>query len=358
MLPPNPCLVAVLLIIKTRAGPRHVFHYPPRPGQNNPHIKFDYEGSSDEDSTASSDGDGDYSSLDDDRSLNGGDANSTERGGQEPDIDESGSASPEKDDGTRWKKANSGQNGFLGLPYGLYQLLCPAATFHKKKFEMSIDGLVFLGWPVFSRENGAWHRRKRPKGTRSTDTSAGKTASVTEQELGKPQMRTSLQIDEDLGETSGLDTGVEDQPNVNREATNEDNEDYQAQAEEYTRSKDMVEMGMKEILNMFHVVFILDPPPLEYNLRVKGMYDHIVKKFSRALKWEQTRSNYVLKEAEVIRQLEIKNGRSSHLNCPSTKTCAHTPELPHIKSFLNRALQERLRHYTTVSLPHVSPTLT
>ena len=56
----------------------------------------------------------------------------------------------------------------------------------------------------------------------------------------------------------------------------------------------------KDNLKMFHVVFVLDPPPLEYHLRTKEMYDHVIKKFSRALRWEQARSNYVSKEASAI----------------------------------------------------------
>lgn len=30
-LPPNPCLVAVILIINAKSGPRFVFHYPAHP---------------------------------------------------------------------------------------------------------------------------------------------------------------------------------------------------------------------------------------------------------------------------------------------------------------------------------------
>ena len=310
MLPPNPCLVAVLLIIKTRAGPRHVFHYPQRPGQDNPHVKLDYESSSEDESTTSSDDEG-YSSLDDNDASEGGDDISTRPGSQEPDLDESGSVSPEKNDGHAWKKAATANGEFLELPQELPRLLCPAATFHKKKFEMSIDGLVFLGWPVFSRENGAWERLKRRKRKTSTGNASGKHGSTSEQSHEVPETlarRTSVQVDGDLGETSGHDTGIEEQLNEGGNKTSEDAAGLKAQANEHKRSKDMVQMDMKEILNMFHVVFVLDPPPLEHNLRVKEMYDNIVKKFSRALKWEQTRSGYVLKEVEIIQKLEAKSG--------------------------------------------------
>ena len=37
-LPPNPCLVAILLLVKTTSEPRIIFHYPPKPGEDNSHF--------------------------------------------------------------------------------------------------------------------------------------------------------------------------------------------------------------------------------------------------------------------------------------------------------------------------------
>lgn len=37
--PPDPCLVAIILIVRSRTGPRLVFHYPPKPlSENRPKI--------------------------------------------------------------------------------------------------------------------------------------------------------------------------------------------------------------------------------------------------------------------------------------------------------------------------------
>lgn len=65
---------------------------------------------------------------------------------------------------------------------------------------------------------------------------------------------------------------------------------------------------------MFHVVFVMNPPPLEYHLRVREMYDNVVKKLSRAIKWEQARSSYVSKEATIIAtctERHLKQNKSS-----------------------------------------------
>ncbi|OCL09999.1 hypothetical protein AOQ84DRAFT_8695 [Glonium stellatum] len=58
-------------------------------------------------------------------------------------------------------------------------------------------------------------------------------------------------------------------------------------------------------MNMFNVVFVLNPSALEYQLRVKEMYDNVVRKYAKALKYEQARFNYVWKESKRI--LALKN---------------------------------------------------
>jgi nitrogen permease regulator 3-like protein len=51
---------------------------------------------------------------------------------------------------------------------------------------------------------------------------------------------------------------------------------------------------------------VLDPPTLEYSLRLKEIYENVIKKFSKALKWEQARADYVWNEAQNILQIKEK----------------------------------------------------
>ena len=310
ILPPNPSLVAIILITKTGAGPRHVFHYPPSPGKDNPQIRLDHEDSSDEESSSSSNPG--YSSLEDEKSSDDEGTNfRNEAGHVVPDIDESGSISPEKNDDTAWERFRQRQNNFLGLPVGLEHLLCPPRTSHKSKFEISIDRLTFLGWPVFSRENGEWQKkkkRKKPKLRDNVRITTQNKDNTTSQKLGNEFRRMSLQVEGELIQTSGDDSTIED-----LEATAWDEkavalEDTRNRAEENKRSKDLADFKGKETLNMFHVVFVLDPPPLEHQLRISDMYNHVVKKFSRALRVEQAQSSYIVREVEKIRELEAKWG--------------------------------------------------
>ncbi|MCJ1394713.1 Nitrogen permease regulator 3 [Xylographa bjoerkii] len=339
VLPPNPSLVAIILLIKTSAGIHHVFHYPANPGHDKPHIKLDYEKSSEEESVNSSEDDG-YSSLEDDRPED--DHDDTSPGNtKDVDIDESGSASPQKTDINDWRRPGVSRNGFLGLPTGLQHFLCPDAKAHKKRFEMSIDGRVFLGWPIYSREDGLWQRKNKLRVTRAPMTDVdGKSTSTGETANGHVR-RSSVQLNEDLGETTSNDTGVEDHETSELPSSPGVDEPHE-QADEYQPNKDIAAGSLKEMLNMFHVIFVMNPPPLEYHLRVNEMYDHVVKKFTRALKWEQSRSNFVLNEAQKIRGLEAKHESIQQI-------IKHSPLAKAIAATYTSISTSRIAHITLTS---------
>jgi hypothetical protein len=71
----------------------------------------------------------------------------------------------------------------------------------------------------------------------------------------------------------------------------------------------------KDHLTMFNVVFVMDPPLLEYSMRVKEIYENIIKKFAKALKWEQARTGYVWRESQHILQVRRKARETSMLLC-------------------------------------------
>lgn len=300
---PNPCLVAIILTTKTRTGVHHVFHYPANPGQDKSYVRSDDGDSSDDSSTGWSTDAADLSSVEydeDDEKTNNG------RGtGNEPGVDESLSASPDKNT-SGWRGPES-HDRFLGLPFGLQHFLCPAETANKKRFEMTIDGLVFLGWPVFSKDNGVWRKKKRKKSKdlqSSTNETQIKVARGTE-DPGDPSRKDSMHDGQNTGETTeeetGEETGMEDKDQAVWDPTHETTVSTDDKPQDNAYSS-------KELLNMFHVVFVMNPPPLEYQLRVDQMYHNVVKKFSKALRWAQTRSNFVLEETEKIRELKSKNG--------------------------------------------------
>lgn len=315
-MPPNPCLIAILLVVKSRAGPRFVFHYPPDAGEDasaayktsrGMHQDFANISSSDDDQLWSSDDDGTL--------LTGGrwdHTNDKALGSykrsryQDEDDDELEDPHIENNEKYREQRQQKGPawNDVLGFGTdGLGTLLCPLRTFHKRRFEMTLDQLVFLGWPVFVREDGAWRKRRekrRKKG--SLDNSSedkGEDPSRVKMEHAK---KTDPEVSEDLEETSGHDTAVEES------GTNGVKEEVQPQDE-----KTPATGKRKDSMTMFNVIFVMSPPALEYHLRVREMYENVVKKFSRALKWEQARSDYVWKESKQILKLKEKAKESSML---------------------------------------------
>jgi nitrogen permease regulator 3-like protein len=292
-LPPNPSLVAIILIIKTRQGVKHAYHYPPNPGEDRPYTKLDNDQSSNEgDSSEAS-----YSSVEDemvDEAGNEGRRNIND----DTNIDESGSASPEKN--AAWNGPTRSHKELLRLPTGFASFLCPPPTYHKKRFEMTIDQLTFLGWPCFARENGEWKRKPRTMREHKR-----RMSTISEQMPSKSTLsKLSTQIDEELGETTGQES-VDEAQEVEQSSGSNREEKVEPSEEEIHRDSSNQQMPS---LSMFHVVFVMNPPPLEHHVRVDEMYNNVVKKFSRALKWEQTRSNYVLRECEKLKSLKAKHG--------------------------------------------------
>ena len=316
-LPPNPSLVAIILIIKTRQGVKHVYHYPPKPGRDKPHNRLDYDPSSDEGYSSSEDS---YSSVEDDLS----DSTAHERSTKLKDdvnIDESGSTSPDKN--PEWKPTESPKE-LLGLPVGFEAFLCPHPTYHKKRFEMTIGQLTFIGWPCFARADGEWKSKSkilRDKRRRMS--------TISEQ---KPKIsaltKTSADLDDELGETTGHESVEESRAPEATEATS----NMKAHPPAVPDEDHPAEHQSTHVLDMFHVVFVMNPPPLEHHIRVDDMYKHVVKKFSRALKWEQARSSFVLREYEKMKSMKAKHGEPPQipsntllkLQIPHPRPCSGT----------------------------------
>lgn len=314
ILPPNPCLVAILLVVKSRAGPRFVFHYPFNAGEAASHSGRRNKNNV---SSTSSESDQSWSSDEDGAAPNGGYLHHTSetegksrlghkwsRYEDQEDDDRSGSDDREKaryeEQGQQKKPAWETVLGF-GTD-GLGTLLCPVRTFHKRRFEMTLDEMVFLGWPVFVREDGGWRKRRdKRRKMRSADNSVEDKVEDTIKEEVEFAEKTDLEVNEELGETSGHDTAV-DESGGN---ANDDEMQMQMQDETTTAAK------RKDSMTLFNVVFVMNPPALEHQLRVREMYDNVVKKFSRALKWEQARSDCVWKESKQILKMREKAKESS-----------------------------------------------
>ncbi|RMZ84331.1 hypothetical protein DV738_g527, partial [Chaetothyriales sp. CBS 135597] len=215
---PNPCLIAILLLTQARPGDpaQIIFHYPPDPF-----------------------------------SLTK----------EEPDPPLSASSSSQPGDGSatteNWQPP---WHPLLGLgTENLVSLLAPGRTWHKRKFEMAINDLTFVGRPVYARENGSWSRRRRRKMT----------------------------------ETASLDSVV---ATAAADATSES--DVAEDADEPTSPPAVPSQGTTIYVFIINLVQeIPDHVPSE-------IYDHVAKRLSKALKIEQAKHNYVWEQSELIQRLK------------------------------------------------------
>ncbi|GIK02750.1 nitrogen permease regulator 3 [Aspergillus viridinutans] len=359
--PPDPCLVAIILIVRSRAGPRFVFHYPPNPlsenglrparkerrtsrSKNGQGYKSN-ESSSSEESGSSSDDDeeehqrqlqsqnqsqshlsgsvvsGRRSSnfgLDDHVAMSvspGGDSQRAgsmgsgrtsfrKRGGNSDVEEDSGAASDRQEDG-------SGGGGgpyrppwesLLGLPADVWEkLLSPSPAWHKRRFEVGINDLAFIGWPVFAREDGMWRKQRRKKKKK-------RRAGWEGGELGHNENAEDAPDDEDgdAGGGGGLMAASTETLSPRQMIFPEAKRASGSSSKAARSSVDCVDGDDKDAMTMFNVVFVLDPPLLEYSMRTREVYDNIIKKFAKALKWEQARTDYVWREAQHISHLKEK----------------------------------------------------
>lgn len=353
--PPDPCLVAIILIVRSRTGPRLVFHYPPNPLSDN-RLKTTKggrrisrtrtrQGSKNIDSSSSSESGSSSDEDEDDRELqqsqnqhqsqsHGGAACSVagrrasnfaidelistatspaagethrpgslgsgrgsslrKRGGAASDPEEDGTASDRPDDGPG--SSRPPWESLLGVPGSVWEkLLSPSRSWHKRRFEVGINDLALIGWPVFVREDGSWRKQRRKKKKQEkprADWDGG--------ELGRNENPDESPKDErfvtspDLGASvASIAESLASAPDSKRGSSS----GRHGKPDEASHSED------KDHMTMFNVVFVVDPPLLEYSMRVKEIYDNIIKKFAKALKWEQARTDYVWKESQHILQV-------------------------------------------------------
>ncbi|KIW91289.1 uncharacterized protein Z519_08185 [Cladophialophora bantiana CBS 173.52] len=286
----NPSLLAVLLVIqgRTGSGAEIVFHYPPDPlSAERPSYASE---STDEDDRESSSSGSEESSSEEDFDLFTRRLGNVMTATQNQDNQ---SQHSDDEDSNYLSKRGTQDNGqwkpswepLLGLGEdGLVSLLAPGRAWHKRRFELGINDLTFLGRPVYAREDGFW---RKPKLKRSK--------TVEDEGLPSEAMASDSALDEE-------GDGDEAAP------TDRDNK-QDCHAKEHSKSQ----------LTMFHVVFVMDPPPVEHTARVKEMYDHVVKKFSKVLKWAQSHHDYVWEQSELLQSI-----RSRHFHQQSSAKVLYT----------------------------------
>ncbi|KAM0322836.1 hypothetical protein ACHAQA_009177 [Verticillium albo-atrum] len=267
---PNPSnFLAVALVIKrSRDGPNFVFHYPPHVAP--PHTHHAHHESS-----------GD--SYDNDDIL-------LER------LNQSGSMNDVVDPSSKtdhfpnqnWDDHQFTESGTQVVPWervagfptqDLASVLTPAKSYHKTLFQLSLDPLYCVSYPIHVPENGVWKKKKkqqkseRAKSTKTDDTYMAPSESDASKQTGEAQ--------------------------PSSDATQSEQKEKEKEKEDDTDDK-------RASMTMFNLVFIIHPKKHEVKELVATLYYNIIKKVNKAYKYSQQHSDFVWKESKRIIALKDK----------------------------------------------------
>lgn len=300
-------LIAVLLITRSRPGPKLVFHHPPIPQSNNTQIK----------------------------------PSSAESPGDSSDSESDGEDGPERDGKSRTRGTSDSTVRHVGtatsnipdplekvLGYNvesLERLLSPGRWCEKKKFEICLDGVTFIGLPVYAKEDGTWASR---------DEADAETQRHATELLPHPTSRKLDSVDESEAESQqqspdkDLASGVAGititapevpAPHLTADYSHvPDSFDSHGIASLGTsmNSASTTSGAVAEQMTMFHVVFALSGDSGKGAMQAADLYEHVAKKLSKALKYCQKRSNYVSVESRKL--LAIKQRARAEKTDPAT----------------------------------------
>lgn len=253
-------LIAICLIIRSREGPRFVYHYPPRPSLQTSHQENLYGteiDESDQEEIEEDCTDSDGSDLED------GEYKFNQAFGR---LDLKSKSSHKFHhvplEGDEHYDTRGGEHIvpwehlFEYSIRDLESILTPSRAYHKRRFELCLDPLHFISYPMHNREDGQWKKKKAKKGKKKDEKG-------------------------DVGD-DGKNGDAKSNDN-----TSEDGDDHGG-------------------MTMFNVVFILSVAKEQVDAKVQEVYEHVVKKFNKALNHAQGSSNYVWKESEMILSMKEK----------------------------------------------------
>lgn len=286
-------LLGVALIIRSRDGPRFVFHYPPRfTDQRTARPPYGTE----LDPTGPED-QGDLSADDDD------DVDTTTNYSLYNSLGGLGLGKkgiPKGNHVAPWQgnEVFEGPDGGLAVPWeyldafktrDLASILTPARPFHKRCFELTLDPLTFVSYPMHVREDGRWKKKRRDRRSKRK----------------KEEVEEAV-IDEEM-KVEGRSKSVVEQMKM------EDSHEIESPGVEEIHKRIAMPRGQsfhsednEGGMTMFNLVFIVNPKKTEAPAKVADMFEHVAKDINKALRYAQNYSNYVWKESDMILNLKEK----------------------------------------------------
>ncbi|KAI7162870.1 hypothetical protein KC349_g1752 [Hortaea werneckii] len=284
-------LLAVLLVTRSRPGPKLVFHYPARPKVTSQRPKSAKHVDSDSDLET----DDSQSSRENGRrgrQTHGGPGNSDE------DLDEQ-AQNLSLDD-----HEESDDETLLGYSIdSLEKLLSPGRWAERKKFEVCLNGLTFVGHPVYALPDGDWTLKGRSKNQRPTGGDGdgkGISSSSDEQAFQPGQAGATITVTA----PSTAAQGEKDFTHVADSFDSKANKGVTSLGTSFNSASTTSGGASTEHIQMFHVVFVL---AAGYQGQAGNVYMHVAKKLGMALHYCQKHlASYVTAESKKILAAKAK----------------------------------------------------
>lgn len=250
---PNPSLVGMLLVVSTHNGPQIVYHYPPELArQKVTRLNPDEDAQNDDDLD-----DEDYEEDDTHPEPPVDNQPNQQASAMELSRSESAAYPMDRAGSLSEKTTRPEATKILGFePEILAEMLSPPREMCNCRFDIMLESMVFLGLPVHVQSDGTW-RPRRP-----------------------PSHHTAAQSDIAPGSASASGPGASESVD------------------------DTADAGTStSALNMFHLVFIMNPPKIERSYRTDEMFYYVILRLLFILRYEQHKRKYIWEEVKLISRL-------------------------------------------------------
>ncbi|RMY91839.1 hypothetical protein D0861_02832 [Hortaea werneckii] len=278
-------LLAVLLVTRSRPGPKLVFHYPARPRVTWQRPKSAKHVDSDSDLET----DDSQSSRENDRGERQAHSGP---GNRDEDLDEQVQNLSLED------YEEPTDETLLGYSIdSLEKLLSPGRWSERKKFEVCLNGITFVGHPVFALPDGDWTSKGHSKNQRPTEGDGdgkGISSSSDEQSLQPGQAGATITITA----PSVAAQGEKDFTHVADSFDSKGAKGATSLGTSFNSASTTSGGASTEHIQMFHIVFVLAPG---HQAQAGNVYTHVAKKLGMALHYCQKHlASYVTAESKKI----------------------------------------------------------
>ncbi|CAK9437444.1 uncharacterized protein LODBEIA_P18220 [Lodderomyces beijingensis] len=190
-------------------------------------------------------------------------------------------------------------------PAYLCEMLSPPREMCNTRFELAVEDKVFLGLPVHKNSNGTW----RSASSKKSGGHGKKRKKDKEKEKEKDKDK-DKDRDKDKDKDKDRDKDRDRDRDRDKDKDNDDGNENENDNEEQ-RSKNAQGNGKSSSstinLNMFHVAFVMNPPPVESNYRIDEMFQHVISKLSLALKHAQQKHDFMGEQVKQILKMRDEN---------------------------------------------------